>query len=509
MKPNITNLKIKLKEVYLPFLLISIGTITVYSIFRWIFDIKLHIIPLKKDVLDFWLPFVIPWIPVLLWLRRRVHILKVGGRDDSGHSLYQAIMAVAITIPLIISQQYIEKASFDLIPLNTINEIQHHSDEKYFSAPSFRVNENACVSYVTARTSGKRNQHLTFFLYIGCPFENASTAWYGILYTKKISNRLSDEKKDAEYRTFLEESSRKFDAHPFETVKYFKKLGHSDKRDGFIEAIKESYPHINESEQVILMPQYDNFSDRLGNTVPWIFGSFAIGAFILLLMIAIPKIDTKAFNDFKQGKPLKDDILKVGMHFLDPRGQYQAVALLILINSAVFVVMTFMGLSIISPTAKQLLEIGANRRFEVMNGEYWRLVSSIFIHGGIVHLFMNMVGLGLAGIMLEGLMSTSALLLSFLVCGISGSVVSIWWYENTVSVGASGAIFGLYGIILAFTVLKKYARETQKMNWLILALYPGIGLLYGILGGIDNAAHLGGLITGCILGCIMVLIKKR
>lgn len=503
------NIEIKLKEVYLPFLIVSIGTIIFYNLFRWTFDIKLGVLPLKEDLLNFWIPFALPWIPILIWLRRRNRILNVKGKRNNGHFLYQFAMAGAIAVPIIVSQTYIEKASFDLVSITNAYETKSQSDEKYFDISSFRVDKNASLPYVTARTSGRNNDNLNFYLYLACPFENSDNVWYGVEYSKNLSNRISDDKKDTEYRSFLEKSEKEFDTYNFQNAKYFEKLGYSDDRDGFIEAIKEKNPNIKESEQIILVPKSDVFEQRLGNTFPWIFGSFGIGAFVLLLMVVIPKIDEKELRDFKKDKPLKEDDLKDILEFLDPRGPNKATAILLLLNILVFVVMIFSGLNIISPTPKELLEIGGNRRFEVMNGEYWRLFTSVFIHGGLLHLFMNLFGLGLGASLLEGILGRTQLLLSFIVCGILASLTSIYWHENTVSVGASGAIFGLYGFILAFTVFKIYPNHMRGLTWMLLGLYAGVSLLFGFLGGIDNAAHIGGLISGFVIGGILILIEKE
>lgn len=503
------NLKIKLKEVYLPFLIVSIGTILFYNLFRWTFDIKLGVLPLKEDLLNFWIPIALPWIPILIWLRRRIRILNVKGKRDNGHFLYQIVMVGAIAVPIIVSQNYIEKASFDLIFVNSINEIEEHKNEKYFDIHSFEIDKNRSLPYVTARTSGKNNDNLNYYLYLACPFEKYDNVWYGVEYNKSLSNHISGERKDSEYRNFIEKSEKEFDTLNFQKVKYFEKLGYSDDRDGFIEAIKESNPNVDKKRQVILVPKTDNFEQRLGNTFPWIFGSFGIGIFILLLMVTIPKIDKEELNDFKKNKPLKEDDLKDMLELLNPRGSNKATAILLLLNIAVFVIMIFSGLNIVSPTPKELLEIGGNRRFEVMNGEYWRLFTSIFIHGGLMHLLMNLFGLGLGASLLEGIIGKTKLILSFLGSGILASLASIYWHENTISVGASGAIFGLYGLILAFTVFKIYPNYMRGTTWMLLRLYVGISLLFGLLGGIDNAAHFGGLISGFLIGGILILIEKE
>lgn len=418
-------------------------------------------------------------------------------------------MAIAIAAPIIVSQNYVEKASFDLISISNVYETKNHSNEKYFDFKSFQVDKDASLPYVTARAFGKNNEHLIFYLYFACPFENSDNIWYGVVYSKKLSNYISDDEKDAEYRNFIEKSESEFNTYNFQNVKYFEKLGYSDERDGFIEAIKNKDPNVSKSKQIILVPKTDVFNGNLENTFAWIFGSFGIGAFVLLLMVIIPKIDEKELRDFNKNKPLKEDDLKDMLAILNPIGPNNATAILLLLNIAVFVVMIFLGLNILSPTPKELLELGGNRRFEVMNGEYWRLFTSIFIHSGLVHLLMNLFGLAFGASLLEGILGRAQLIISFIACGILGSLASIYWHENTVSVGASGAIFGLYGLILSFTVFKIYQPDMRGASWVFLGLFAGVSLLFGFLGGIDNAAHFGGLISGFILGGILILIEKE
>lgn len=503
------NIKTKLQEVFIPFLIVSIGTILFYNIFRWTLDIKLGILPLKENLLNFWIPFAIPWIPILIWLRRRIRILKIKGKNDNGYFGYQFAMAAAMAVPIIISQNYIEKSSFELNEIYSISKVKELKSEKYFKIISFDIDHKSSLPYVTARTSGRNNDNLNFYLYLACPFENTNTIWYGVEYNKNLSNRINEQRKNSEYRIFLNKSEKEFETYNFQDVEYFERLGYSDDRDGFIEAIKEKNTKLIEKEQIILVPKQDVFENRLGNSFPWIFGSFGIGALALLAMVLIPKIDEKELRDFKKNKPLKEDDLKDIINFLNPMGENKATAILLLLNILVFLIMIFDGLNIISPTPKELLEIGGNRRFEVMNGEYWRLFTSIFIHGGLLHLFMNLIGLGLGSSLLEKVLGSVKLLVIYITCGIIASLASIYWHENTVSVGASGAIFGFYGLILAFTVFKIYPKYMRGMTWTLLGLYAGVSLLFGFLGGIDNAAHIGGILSGFMIGGVLIIQNKK
>ena len=160
------------------------------------------------------------------------------------------------------------------------------------------------------------------------------------------------------------------------------------------------------------------------------------------------------------------------------------------------------------PTARELLEVGGNRRFEVLNGEYWRLFTSMFIHDGAGHLFMNAIGIGFACSFLEDKLSIIRLIVIYIVCGLLASVASIWWYENTISIGASGAVFGLYGVMVAFMIFRIYPSHMKNIIWSVLGIFGGISLLLGLATGADSALHFGGLISGFIIGGILSLVCR-
>lgn len=472
-------------------------------------DIKLGILPLKKDLLNYWIPVAFPWIAIAICLRRRLRILGVAGKNDNGHFFYQLIIAAAIAIPIVISQHYIEIASFDLIEVNTALESEDFPNEKYFHIKSFAVEKKASLSYVTARASGRNNEDLTFYQYYSCPFQNTNFSWYGIDYQKRVSNRISDAKKDSLYGDFQKKSARNFKSYDFQKLEYFEKLSYSDQQDGFLNAITAAEKKTHQKEQVILIPKTENFDERLGNMLPWFLGSFGIGSLLILAMVLIPKIDHRVLSELKANKPLEDDDLRDFLELFNIRGPNQATAILLLLNIVAFIIMTLSGISIFAPTGQELMEVGALRRSEVMDGEYWRLITSVFIHSGLMHLLMNLFALGLAAILLESTVGKTKLILSFLICGIVASCASIYWHESTISVGASGAIFGLYGLILAFTVFNIYSDDTKRLTGTLLLLIGGGSLLLGIFGGIDNAAHLGGLACGTVIGMTFILIEKE
>jgi rhomboid protease GluP len=503
------NIKTKLQKVYIPFLLVSIGTVLCYTFFRWLFDIKLGILPLKEDLLNIWFPIVLAWIVIFIWLRRRIWILNVRGRNDNGYLGYQFLISITIAAPLILSQVYLVKNSYELHEINITHEIDELKNEKYFKINGFEIDPANALSHLTVRTSGRNNERLDVSLYFVLPFQNSTVAWYGVQYQRTLRNRGSDREKNIQIKRFVIESKKKFKLYNFKEASYFEKLSLSDDRDGYFKAIKKKIYNSKKEEEIILIPKKEAFEDRLKNYLPWAFGSYGIGAIIFLAMVLFPKIDEKELNDFIQNKPSKkvdeDDFL----NYLNPFGKHKPTAILLLLNIIPFVIMVFAGINFISPTSLELLEIGGNRSTEVLNGEYWRLFTSLFIHDGMGHLIMTLVGLGFASSFLEDKLSVIRLIVIYIVCGLLASLASIFWYEHIISVGPTGAIFGLYGVMTAFMIFKIYPSHMKNIIWSILGIFGGIILLLGLMTGADNAARFGGLISGFIIGTILSVTSRK
>jgi membrane associated rhomboid family serine protease len=166
--------------------------------------------------------------------------------------------------------------------------------------------------------------------------------------------------------------------------------------------------------------------------------------------------------------------------------------------------MVFSGLGLMSFNASDLLAWGANFKPVTTDGQWWRLFTSIFLHGGLMHLLANMYALLFIGIFLEPQLGKTKYLLVYLFTGIVASLTSLWWHDATVSVGASGAIFGLYGVFLGLLLTKALPKAFANKAFLTsILLFVGYNLLMGLSAGIDNAAHIGGLLSGLIVGFIL------
>lgn len=151
-----------------------------------------------------------------------------------------------------------------------------------------------------------------------------------------------------------------------------------------------------------------------------------------------------------------------------------------------------------------IVQMGAIMRGVIQRGDYWRLGAAMFLHGGFMHLFLNMWALWQIGGIFETLFGSTRFLLTYFVSGLVASLVSsIFIPPNTPGVGASGAIFGILGaLILSLRRSPLWSRkEWSGALARQLAIWAGINIVIGFtIPGIDNAAHLGGFATGLLLG---------
>lgn len=159
-----------------------------------------------------------------------------------------------------------------------------------------------------------------------------------------------------------------------------------------------------------------------------------------------------------------------------------------------------------APTDKLLLW-GANAASEVQRGEWWRLLTATFLHNGIMHVTMNMIGLAAAGITVERIYGHRLFTLIYLGSGLIGSALSLHFSaQHAVSVGASGAVFGVTGALLVavFQNREKLPQAFGKQTISSLGFFIIYALAQGFSKpGIDNAAHIGGLLGGCLLAFLL------
>lgn len=185
-----------------------------------------------------------------------------------------------------------------------------------------------------------------------------------------------------------------------------------------------------------------------------------------------------------------------------------ALYLVVALNVGVWLLTLLKGLNPLTPAASDLFRWGANSTWSVtQESEYWRLLAAAFLHGGVVHLALNMLGLWTAGLMLNRLFGNAQFLVIYLGSALIGNALSLHFAsQHSVAVGASGAVFGILGALLV--TVHRHRHRIPGMIGKDVLTSQGIFLVYSLVQGftkqgVDNAAHVGGLIAGAAMACLL------
>jgi membrane associated rhomboid family serine protease len=177
------------------------------------------------------------------------------------------------------------------------------------------------------------------------------------------------------------------------------------------------------------------------------------------------------------------------------------------LNIAVFLLMAFAGGSTNEQT---LMAFGVKANSAIAQGQWWRFVTPVFIHIGWLHIIFNSYALWIVGPQVEKLYGSARFVILYVITGVAGVLGSYLFHPFSISAGASGAIFGLFGVLLVFGIryresippFFKRAVGTGVLPVIFINLFIGF-----TIPGIDNSAHIGGLLAGAVLAAVVPFQK--
>ncbi|MFO0616175.1 MAG: rhomboid family intramembrane serine protease [Polyangiaceae bacterium] len=185
------------------------------------------------------------------------------------------------------------------------------------------------------------------------------------------------------------------------------------------------------------------------------------------------------------------------------------VYVLMVANVAVLAALATQGVSVLAPTTASLRAWGGLHG-RALRAESWRMLTSMFLHYGVLHLAANLFGMWLIGRAAEAILGNVAFVGVYLLSGLAGALASAWWQPDVVYIGASGAIMGMYGALLAEVRLQRERIPEAARRWLVikvltmtvLTLVPGLAMRE-----LGFAAHFGGFVVG--YAAALVLDARR
>ena len=180
------------------------------------------------------------------------------------------------------------------------------------------------------------------------------------------------------------------------------------------------------------------------------------------------------------------------------------------ITVLVFLLMAIDGAGIFEPNGLVHLRWGSNFAPLTLSGDWWRLITNVFLHFGVIHITMNMYCLYSIATYIEPMLGKPKYITAYLCTGVLASLTSLWWHtEPANSAGASGAIFGVYGLFLAFLTTNLIPQSIRKSLLQSIGVFVVFNLAFGLKSGVDNAAHIGGLVSGFAIGYAYVFAIKK
>ncbi|MFK5976272.1 MAG: rhomboid family intramembrane serine protease [Sulfurovum sp.] len=192
---------------------------------------------------------------------------------------------------------------------------------------------------------------------------------------------------------------------------------------------------------------------------------------------------------------MREDILK-----------YRVTYSIIIINIIVYIFSALFSMDLMDMDSRVLFDMGAlYAPVVITQNEWWRLFTAMFLHGGMMHIVMNMFSLYIIGKGVEIYFTKVSYLVIYISSGFVGGLVSLYMHDNSIGIGASGAIFGVFGALAGFFIANRaYINDNSKAFIKNFSAIIGLNLIIGLaIPSIDMSAHIGGLIVGFIAGYIL------
>jgi rhomboid protease GluP len=491
----------KLRRLLLPLIGLALLFSAAYAAIAWLL-VSVFALPLDENVVRYWLPSALSFGLAYIAIRPNLRALNLNEKRDPVF-WYLAVVTATICVPSFFAQSYVRESMAQLVQVQSAADIAAAARAEYYTAATTCLQRDRTRGYATLDRSPKDHRPTNYELYLTVPVCDSDNVWIGIKYTKSVGNAHNDEELEAGYKVFAQEADAKFTKEYPADFQYLERMGRSSDARSFEKAIQHGGGKTDGI--VILKPHKEPYARDTGSAVVWFGVSLGVGFVIWLFMVLIPELDE---DKLKQPEPQDKMERLLASNLYRPRRHHYGPAVLIDLNIAVFVVMAFAGLGVWSFEIDDLIAWGANYA-PLNNGlGLFRLISAQFVHGGLMHLANNLYGLAFACVFLMSIAKGSRLIFCYLFCGVIGNIASAYAHPERPSVGASGAVMGLWGILLVLALLRDHRLlENPKGILINTAVFAGLTLVLGfILPGVDNVAHIGGFVTGLLLGLVLYAI---
>lgn len=338
---HMSDLRLKLKIIFLPYLLIFASVLLLMVFAKWYFEVKHRVMLFHEIIFDVGVSVALLIVLVLVVLRKRFQILDVKDKHGAqNHGLIGILTIVSIVVPLNFALNYVGAAGYELIHVKSADEIHiHEKHSRYYAIDKFRLDTTMPYVKFSRYTSGKHNSTLNFtcaFVFPVLPETNATienAVWYGEQLEKSMSNRKDNSVKDAAEMRFVADCNRYIagaDERMGSPV-YFENLPDCGERKLLIRTIP-TVPDEKYEDVLLLQPRYEPFEERATKDAERFVIALSLSLFIFYLMLAFNPMHEENLELYLNNQlPDKDDTMQFFAYMHKHRFHPLAIMLMIFI----------------------------------------------------------------------------------------------------------------------------------------------------------------------------------
>ncbi|MGF7230952.1 rhomboid family intramembrane serine protease [Arachidicoccus sp.] len=516
---------VKIRKLIIPFFVVTFLFVGCYTFLNWFLLIKNNFFTASPAFVEKDLAFVIAWIPSLIWLRPRIALLDIKEINRNYFLFFYQLFAVCL---MAFCANYAQKVLYLKMHghrvVGTLSETGAFRNDNYFVVKDYYLDTSRHPAFRTVVADGSVKDSAELKIFICCPmYENAKDTarhladyWLGFIYTKRVSDQTSQQLVPMLLANFDNECQLKFQKDVLKKIDYLEKIDSTTELSRiYDDAADKAGLDVTGADRIFFKPRYRSYAKI--SAIAWakavyvllvalVFWSLAI-AFIPFRIERQEEIAEEEYLPF----PAKDNPVKKFFGFLVPKDNYLITPWILYINAFIFLVLLCSFTGFFSFPLYVLYDCGGNVGFVTIGQhQWWRLISAAFLHQGIFHFVGNMFFLVIIGACLEPVIGRWKFILLYAVAIIVSSLVSAYHNWNVVAVGASGAIMGLYGAFYILVLTKSVKQKISPIFIWSVGIYTLINFLLGFtLKGIDNAAHVGGLVAGILMGIVFMPFIRR
>jgi rhomboid protease GluP len=499
------NLFQRFRFFILPFALIVISGIALLGTVRTIIEVRNNVELLSEEGWEIWAPLSFVVITWFLFLRRKINILKLDGKHFEGLWPSHMLIILALVVPIGMSSALIENLFSQQIEISSINEIDPHKKFQWYCIDELSIETEVIAGHQFAEVSGKHADKLHYETYFLSPLsstlDNGTLIWIGKSYTMSMSNHESDEYKNNAWETHWNESQNTFRRDIVYETGCLKPVPAGEDRNRFLKGIHRISFYKNKKHLIFERTQEQVTRNLASMRTTFLIGS-SISLFAVSLLFLFVRIQPRKLNDYIRNPSIIAKNEKEVVDIILLRTPLKALPIITAINLIMFFAMMWKTSSFTHFDSSDLFEMGGLTNAFAKDCEYWRIICSMFLHSGFLHVLNNMVMFVIFALFMEHILGTIKFTMLYIICGISAGVISVFT-NDSVNIGAGGAIFGLVGWALAQRLIYKKYDFSQGL-FLIGLIFGVISLTMGfIMPNVNNFAHLIGLLTGAIFSVIL------